>query len=99
MSQPADQPKPWNWPLFDLMWMSYGMTLCESEMDDIIQAVEKCQENRRKSLARISPELEQLQAKTMERPNKAQFDSRQSFTHHPGSFHRESYRDDLVWSG
>lgn len=35
-------PTPWNQPLFDHMSTAHGLTLLESEMNDIIRAVDKC---------------------------------------------------------
>jgi hypothetical protein len=41
----SDSPVPWNQPLFDHMSEAHGLTLLESEMHEIMLAVDKCRLN------------------------------------------------------
>lgn len=45
--------EPWNYPLFEHMDIEYGLSLTDSEMEEIIAVCLECERRRQESLERL----------------------------------------------
>lgn len=45
--------EPWNYPLFELMSIEYGVDLLDTELEEIIAVALKCEQRRQESLEKL----------------------------------------------